>query len=88
MFRELVEANVLYHYVLYGKRYDESSYVLGEGVVIANSEEVAREKVRKAYLDVEYDEEEFEDFIVYEIKQESLMNTSDVMEILGYMYSA
>lgn len=74
MLKELVKTNKLYGYIT-------DYYIGGKGVVLANNEQEAKEKVIRAYLKHGYSESELEELEVWKVEQEPFADALDVLEI-------
>lgn len=74
MLKELVKTGKLYGYIT-------DYYGGGKGIVLANNETEARNKVRDSYLKHGYSKGELEDLEVWEVVEEPFDDAPDVLEI-------
>ena len=74
MLKQLVKTNKLYGY-------NTDYYTGGKGIVFADNEKEARDKVIKAYLKHGYSESELDELEVWKVEQEPFEGALDVLEI-------
>lgn len=74
MFKQLVQTKRLYGY-------NTDYYCGGKGIVLADNEADARQKVTDAYLKHGYSKSELEDLEVWEVTKEPFDDALDVLEI-------
>lgn len=74
MLEELFKTGKLYGYIT-------DYYSGGKGIVIANNEEEAKQKVKEAYLKHGYSESELTDLEVWKITEAWFEDVPDVLEI-------
>lgn len=76
MLKKLLETNKLYGYSI-------DAYNGGKGIVIANSEDEARDKIISSYIKHGYNSNEFNNLEVWKVGQENSLfsDSPEVMEI-------
>lgn len=74
MLEELFKTGKLYGYIT-------DYYSGGKGIVIANNEEEAKQKVKASYLKHGYSESELEELEVWKVTDGFFNNSPDVLEV-------
>ena len=74
MLKELIESGKLYGYIT-------DYYSGGKGIVIANNEDEARQKVISGYLKHGYSESELSELEVWKVTSKPFDDAPDVLEI-------
>lgn len=74
MLKELVKSGKLYGY-------NTDYYSGGKGIVIADNENDAKQKIRSAYLKHGYSESELTELEVWKVVEEPFKDFPDVLEI-------
>ena len=74
MLEELFKTGKLYGYIT-------DSYSGGKGIVIANNEDEAKQKVKASYLKHGYSESELEELEVWKVTDGFFNDSPDVLEV-------
>ena len=74
MLKDLYESGKLYGYII-------DYYSGGKGIVIADNEEEAKQKVKVSYLKHGYSESELEELEVWKVTDEFFNDSPDVLEV-------
>ena len=74
MLKDLYESGKLYGYII-------DYYSGGKGIVIANNEEEAKQKVKASYLKHGYSETELEELQVWKVTDGFFNDSPDVLEV-------